>query len=295
MIRLGTRGSQLALTQSRWVADQITRVSGEPVELIVIRTEGDNTAIPLDAPSRPGAFVATLRDALLDGRVQVAVHSFKDLPSAQPDGLVIAAVPPREDPRDVLISRDGLALAELPAGARVGTSSPRRAAAVRRARPDAQIVPIRGNVDTRVGFVASGRVDAVVLAAAGLTRLGRSAEISHHLDAEQFLPAPAQGALAVECRADDPVAKIIAELDDHHARALVTAERAVLVGMDAACTTALGAHATLIDSQLSLTAEIADHGGVDHARVERVIDFQQIDLEAARRLGLAVAADLLGS
>jgi hydroxymethylbilane synthase len=152
MIRLGTRGSLLARTQSGLVADALAQLTGEPVELVVIRSEGDDTSIPLDAPSRPGAFVSALRDALLAGTVDVVVHSFKDLPSAPADGLVVAAIPERAPAADVLVSRAGT-LSELPAGARVGTSSPRRAAALARFRPDLAVVAIRGNVDTRIGKV----------------------------------------------------------------------------------------------------------------------------------------------
>jgi len=289
-VKLGTRGSRLATTQSQWVADAVTALTGEVVELTIIRTEGDNTAIPLDAPSRPGAFVATLRDALLEGRVDLAVHSFKDLPSAQPNGLVIAAVPQGEDPRDVLVSRDGLGLDDLPEGARVGTSSPRRAAALLRVRPDLEIIPVRGNVDTRISFVTQGRVDAVVLAAAGITRLGRADEITHHLPTDVLLPAPAQGALAVECRTDSDLAERLAALDDRTTRLRARAERAVLRGVDAACTTALGAHAELDGDHLSLVAEVTNHRGVAFARVadDVVLDGAD-DCAAADQLGLRVA------
>lgn len=196
-LRLGTRGSLLARTQSQLVADSITAATGRAVELVIVRTEGDDVSIPLDAPSRPGAFAAALRDALLDDRVDLAVHSFKDLPSAPLPGLSVAAIPPRADPRDALCSRDGLSLDALPRGARVGTSSPRRVAGLLRARSDLQIVPIRGNVDTRLRKVRDGDVDAVVLAAAGLQRLGREAAVTEFIDAGIVLPAPAQGALAV--------------------------------------------------------------------------------------------------
>ena len=294
MILLGTRGSRLATAQSGMVARMITEATGLEVELVIIRTEGDNTAIPLHAPSRPGAFVATLRDALLAGEVDVAVHSFKDLPSAPVEGLVIAAVPEREDPFDVLVS-NGPTLAELPKGAKVGTSSPRRAAALTRVRPDLEIVPIRGNVDTRIGFVRSGRVDAAVLAAAGITRLGLGDEITQTLSAEVMLPAPAQGALAVECRADDPLAAKLAALDHRETRVRVIAERAVLRGVEAACTTALGAYATLNENLLTLRADMTDHRGVDYAAVEDAVVLADDDARAVERLGLHVARRLLGS
>ncbi len=245
MIRLGTRSSKLALAQSGLVAGMITALTGRKVELIAIRTEGDDTSIPLHKAPRPGAFVATVRDALLAGDVDVAVHSFKDLPSAPVAGLNVIAVPGRENPFDVLIS-NGPLLAELPVGARIGTSSPRRAAALRRVRSDVEIVPIRGNVETRIGFVRSGRVAAAVLAAAGIARLGLDDQITEILSPDVMLPAPAQGALAVECRTDDSLATALAALDHWETRLRVTAERAVLSGINAACTTAIGAYAEFV-------------------------------------------------
>ncbi len=303
MIRLGTRGSLLARTQSGIVADAITRVTGEPCELVAIRTEGDNLNVPLDAPSRPGAFVSALRDALLAGEVDVVVHSFKDLPSAPVAELRLAAVPPREDSRDALVSR-GSGLAELPAGSRVGTSSPRRRAAVARLRPDLDVVPLRGNVDTRLARVDAGAVEAAILAAAGLSRLGRTARITEYLDPLAMLPAPAQGALAVECRDDtarslvptrsDSLADALATLDDPTARVCVTAERAVLRGIEAACTTAVGAHATWQEGRLTVTAELSDHRGVEYARAARSCAMPFAEPGAAENLGLQVAEALLG-
>ncbi|MEN0069883.1 MAG: hydroxymethylbilane synthase, partial [Propionicimonas sp.] len=265
MIRLGTRGSLLARTQSGMVADALGRLLGEPVELVTIRTEGDDTSVPLDAPSRPGAFVSALRDALLEGRVDVVVHSFKDLPSAPAEGLVVAAIPERAPAHDVLVSAAG-GLDELPPGARVGTSSPRRAAGLARYRPDLVVVPIRGNVDTRIRKVREGEVDAAVLAAAGLERVGRSDEVAQAIPTAVLVPAPAQGALAVECRADSPLRPAIAHLDHSATRLEVTAERAVLADVDAACTTAVGAHATWSGDLLTLTGDLSRHAGVAHAR-----------------------------
>ena len=289
MIRLGTRGSLLARTQSGLVADALARLADEPVELVVIATEGDDTSVPLDSPSRPGAFVSALRDALLAGSVDVVVHSFKDLPSAPAPGLVVAAIPLRAPHADVLVSRAG-ALADLPAGARVGTSSPRRAAALARFRPDLAVVPIRGNVDTRIGKVRTGEVDAAVLAAAGLHRVGRQDEIAEVIGADVLVPAPAQGALAVECRADSPLRATLAALDDLPTRLAVTAERAVLAGVQAACTTAIGALATWTDGRLELTADLSDHAGVGYARVNRgahvtgLADADALGAEVARAL-----------
>ena len=283
MIRLGTLGSRLARTQSGFVADVIGAEVG-PVETIVIRSEGDDTRVPLDSFARPGAFVAALQDALLGGRVDVVVHSYKDLPSAPTPGLVVAAVPVRASVRDVLVTRDRLPLADLPVGATVGTSSPRRSAAVLRARPDLIVVPLRGNVDTRLRAVAEGRLDAIVLAEAGLERLGLLTADMAPIDAEVMLPAPAHGALAVECRADDPLAPDLARLDDQPSRLCVTAERAVLAEVEAACTTAVGALARIESGWLHLTAEISDHRGVSYAQHS---DRIEID-------GGTVAADELG-
>ena len=291
MIRLGTRGSRLARTQSGMVADAIAAALG-PVETVVIRSEGDDTRVALDSFVRPGAFVAALQDALLDGRIDVVVHSYKDLPSAQTPGLVVAAVPVRASARDVLVARDGLSLADLPVGATVGTSSPRRSAALLRARPDLAVVALRGNVDTRLRAVVEGRLDAVVLAEAGLERLGVLAEGVTHLDTDVMLPAPAQGALAVECRSDDPLAADLARLDDATTRVCVAAERAVLSEVEAACTTAVGALARIESGWLSLEAEISDHRGVLYARrSDRVlVDGGTV---AADELGRRVARTLL--
>ena len=263
-LRLGTRGSLLARTQSGSVAAALAAASGQPVELVRIRAEGDDTAIPLDAPVRPGAFVATLRDALLAGEVDLVVHSFKDLPSEPLPGLVIAAVPARGDPRDALCSRDGLGLAGLPAGGRVGTSSPRRAAGLRRIRPDLEVVPIRGNIDTRLRKVAEGTVDAAVLALAGLARLDRRHEMTEAIDPRVLVPAPAQGALAVECRADE-LTGLLGVLDDRSSRLAVTAERAVLAGVQARCTTAVGALASWRAGRLELIAQLSGHAGIEFA------------------------------
>ncbi len=289
-LRLGTRGSLLARTQSSLVAERVRAALGEDVELVVISTEGDDVTIPLDAPPRPGAFVAALRDALLAGRVDLVVHSFKDMPSAPVPGLMVAATPPREDARDAWCSL-GARLADAPAGTRVGTSSPRRAAAVRRANPGLVPVPIRGNVDTRLGKLGR-EVDAVVLAAAGLHRVGRADAITEYLDDAVMIPAPAQGVLAVECREGDLTARLAA-LDDAPTRLIATAERAVLAGVGASCSTAVGALARLSGDTLLLVADLSDHRGVDYvrrARSDRVTTRAQ-----AEALGLAVAADLLGA
>lgn len=291
MIRLGTRGSRLARTQSATVADAITALTGQPVELVTIRTEGDDQTVPLDAGQRPGVFVSALRDALVAEQVDVLVHSFKDLPSAPHEGITVVAVPQRANPLDVLYSPLG-GLADLPAGASVGTSSPRRAAGLLRLRPDLRVVPIRGNVDTRLRKARDGEVDAVILAAAGLERLGLLEETMSPLDPALLVPAPAQGALAIECRSNDLLITVVGQLDDTPTRVAVTAERAVLQGVAASCTTAIGAHASWVDDRVLLvTAELSDHAGVDYARVSRSAPVD--DAAGAERLGLAVAESLL--
>ena len=215
VLRLGTRGSALALAQSGHVAAAVTERLGRPVELVRVQTEGDLTSAAIAQIGGTGVFVTALRDALTAGHVDLAVHSFKDLPTAPADRLAIAAVPLREDPRDVLVARDGLTLGELGAGARVGTGSPRRTAQLRGLGLDLEVVPIRGNVDTRIGKVRSGELDAVVLARAGLARLGRVDEATEVIDPLTVLPAPAQGALALECRGvDAELVDSLAALDD---------------------------------------------------------------------------------
>jgi len=255
-LRLGTRRSKLAMAQSGLVADAVGEVTGRPVELVEITTYGDTSREHLAQIGGTGVFVDALREALLRGEVDFAVHSLKDLPTTQPDGLTLAAVPRREDPRDVLIARDGLAFAELPDGARVGTGSPRRMAQLNAYARDhgtrIETVPIRGNIDTRIGYVRKGELDAVVLAAAGINRIGRTSEVTDFLSVDTVLPAPGQGALAVECRtagnaADAALAAALAELDDPFTRAAVTAERALLAALEAGCSAPVGALADLLD------------------------------------------------
>ncbi|MEV4191618.1 hydroxymethylbilane synthase [Streptomyces toxytricini] len=249
-LRLGTRRSKLAMSQSGHVADAVRAVTGRPVELVEITTYGDVSREHLAQIGGTGVFVTALRDALLRGDVDFAVHSLKDLPTAQPDDLVIAAMPLREDPRDALVARDGLIFEELPDGARVGTGSPRRTAQLhhyaRTLGKRIETVAIRGNVDTRIGFVRDGELDAVVLAAAGLNRIGRSGEVTDYLSVDNVLPAPGQGALAVECLASDAdLIAALGKLDDPHTRAAVTAERSLLAALEAGCSAPVGALADL--------------------------------------------------
>lgn len=253
VLRLGTRASALATTQSEWVADRL-RVHGLQVELVPVRTEGDANRQPLSQIGGTGVFVSALRDALLAGRIDLAVHSLKDLPTTPEPGLALGAVPEREDPRDALVARDGLTLAALPGGARVGTGSPRRAAQLRLARPDLQVTDLRGNVGTRIEKVRTGQLDAVVLAAAGLRRLGRLEDATEVLDPAVLLPAPGQGALGVECREDDDaVLTALAPLDDLAARTAVTAERSLLSALEAGCTAPVAALAEEGADGLTLT------------------------------------------
>jgi hydroxymethylbilane synthase len=286
-LRLGTRRSALATTQSTWVADALRR-AGTPVELVEITTRGDVDRAPLAQIGGTGVFVSALRDALLAGEVDLAVHSLKDLPTAAAPGLALAAVPEREDPRDVLVAAGRRTLADLPRGARVGTGSPRRRALLLALRPDLDVVAVRGNVDTRIGYATSGRYDAVVLAAAGLARTGRLDEAGELFDPEVFVPAPGQGALAVECRADDAeVVAALAALDVPAVRRAVAAERQVLASLEAGCSAPVGAHA----GAGVLHVAVEDPAG---ALVRRAVPFTGVDdEEAARRLGAAVAADLL--
>ncbi len=277
VLRLGTRRSLLARTQSQWVADRLLEAlavacpkRGFRVELVEIVTKGDisqTDGTPLTSLGGTGVFVSALREAVLDGRCDFAVHSLKDLPNAQPEGLTLAAVPIREDPADVLIARDGLGFAELPAGAVVGTGSPRRAAQIRALREDLKVVGIRGNIDTRIGRVAAGEVDAVVLAHSGLRRIGRQAEVTHIFGPEQMLPAPGQGALAVECRPES--VSLLAALrlvDDRVSRVCVLAERALLARLEAGCAAPVGALATYRDEVLTLTAFAGSEDGVTSLR-----------------------------
>lgn len=255
-LRLGTRRSKLAMAQSGQVAETVSRLTGRSVELVEITTYGDTSREQLAQIGGTGVFVTALRDALLAGEVDFAVHSLKDLPTAQPDDLSLAAVPLREDPRDVLIARDGLTFTELPRGARIGTGSSRRMAQLnayaRNHGLAIEAVPIRGNIDTRIGFVRKGELDAVVLAAAGLHRVGRIDEVTDFLSVDTVLPAPGQGALAIECLASDAsLIAALAELDDPYTRVAVTAERSLLAALEAGCSAPVGALADLLaDGQI---------------------------------------------
>jgi hydroxymethylbilane synthase len=304
-VRIGTRPSALAMAQSGRVAERL-RAAGLPCELVEVSTHGDRSSAPV-AELGVGVFVSALREALVRGDVDVAVHSYKDLPTAPDPRLTLAAVPGREDPRDALVARDGLVLGELPPGATVGTGSPRRRAQLDALGLGLRVVPIRGNVDTRIAKVRDGELDAVVVAAAGLRRLGRVEEATELLDPLQVLPAPAQGALAVECRAgtddvDLALARRLAEvLDDPFTRAAVSAERAVLATLEAGCSAPVAALADVVSDweygpgddegrpvdRVSLRAVIGTTGG-GLLRASATGD-----LDDAEKLGAALAAELL--
>lgn len=265
-LRLGTRASALATTQSGMIADRLRAEWGVEIELVHISTEGDRSSEPLAQIGGTGVFVAALREALVRGEIDLAVHSLKDLPTAAHPDLVVAAIPPRVDPRDVLIARDGLTLGELPQGARVGTGSPRRQAQLNALGLGIEVAPLRGNVDTRIGKVTSGELDGVLLARAGLLRLGRADEATEIIDPLQMLPAPGQGALACECRADDDATiRVLERIDDSDTRAAVTAERSLLATLEAGCSAPVGALAEIVEGddgvELWLRAVVGDISG----------------------------------
>jgi hydroxymethylbilane synthase len=306
-LRLGTRRSRLATAQSQLVADALTAATGRAVELVLVTTYGDTSRAALATIGGTGVFVSALREALLAGQIDLAVHSLKDLPTAQPADILLAAVPTREDPRDALVARDGLSLGELPAGARIGTGSPRRAAQLRALGYELDVVDVRGNVDTRLGFVSAGDLDAVVLARAGLARIGRLDAVTEVLDPLQMLPAPGQGALAIECRmsgasADDAIAQDLTILDDASTRAAVTAERELLAVLEAGCSAPVGALAEVADGEsgpeIYLRGVVA---AVDGAASIRLSATGPLDTAAALGRTLATnllsegAADLMGA
>jgi hydroxymethylbilane synthase len=299
-VRIGTRASALATTQARLVADAITAATGRAVELVPITTYGDTSREDLAQIGGTGVFVTALRDALLAGTVDVAVHSLKDLPTGDAPGLCIAAIPMREDPRDALVARDGLTLGELPAGSRVGTGSPRRTAQLRALGLGLDVVPVRGNVDTRLRLVSDGELDAVVLARAGLARLGRLDAATEVIDPIQMLPAPGQGALALECRLPDgpdasrdtDVLDLLAGLDDAATRHVVTAERTVLATLQAGCSAPVGALGEAAEGEhvqeLYLRAAVISVDGTGSVRLSA-----SGPLGEAAEIGRRLANDLL--
>jgi len=300
VLRLGTRRSALATAQSQQVADAL-RALGAEVELVGVTTAGDRSAahdvvLADTVGGGVGVFVTELRAQLLAGEVDLVVHSLKDLPTAAADRLVVAAIPRREDPRDALVSASGARLAELPAGAIVGTGAPRRVAQVRALRPDLDVRPIRGNVDTRLAKLAAGDFDAVVLAAAGLARLGRLGEASEIFAAGLIVPAPGQGALAIECRESDlarggRLAGLLEGLDDPDTRAAVTAERTLLAELEAGCTAPVGGYAEVAaDRTLHLVGNVVSVDGVTAIRRSITGSASQ-----AQDLGRRLAAELFAA
>ena len=276
------------MTQAGKVAETITSRTGRPVELVGVTTYGDVSRAELAQIGGTGVFVNALRERLLAGEVDLAVHSLKDLPTAHPAGIALAAVPARDDPRDALAARDGAKLADLPPGARVGTGSPRRIGQLRALRPDLDCVPIRGNADTRLARVSSGDLDAVVLAYAGLVRIGRQDTVTQIFDIDEMLPAPGQGALAVECRAAD--VELIEQLSlagDAPTRAAVTAERSVLAALEAGCSAPVGAYAAGKEV-LHLQAVVLATDGCGAVRLSR-----SGPATAAEQIGRELAAELL--
>ncbi|MBD8217653.1 hydroxymethylbilane synthase [Microbacterium sp. CFBP 13617] len=274
-LRLGTRRSTLAMAQSQMVADAVAAASGCPVELVPIVSEGDVNRASLSQLGGRGVFANGLREALAADRCDFLVHSLKDLPTAQPEGLVIAATPPREDARDVVVTRDGAPLGSLAAGARVGTGSPRRIAQARRHNPRLDIRDIRGNVDSRLGRVRDGELDAVILAAAGISRLGGDLGGLHAeaLGLAEWPTAPGQGSLAIETRDDiDPeILAALVQLDDEDTRVAITAERTVLSALDAGCSAPVGTHASLADGDLRLRAVVYALDGARRIGIDRTV------------------------
>jgi hydroxymethylbilane synthase len=243
-LRLGTRRSPMAMTQSRLVAEAVTRLTGREIELVGITTHGDANQAHVTQIGGTGVFVSALRTALLAGEVDFAVHSLKDLPTGEAEGIVLAAVPARDDPRDALCAAHGAKLADLPRGARVGTGAPRRAAQLLLLRADLRPVPVRGNADTRLAKLESEGLDAVVLGHAGLARIGRLADVTQVFEPDEMLPAAGQGALAVECSSSrEDLVALLACVDDAPSRAATTAERVMLGALEAGCTAPVGAYA----------------------------------------------------
>ncbi len=282
MLVIASRGSQLALWQARWVAAQLA-AAGHPCRIEIVKTTGDKiTDVPLAKVGSKGLFTKEIEEALLDGRADLAVHSLKDLPTELPEGLVLAAVPEREDPRDAVVGRK---LADLPLGAKVGTSSLRRAAQLRQLRPDLQVESVRGNLDTRLRKLDEGQYDAILLAAAGLKRLGWGDRIAEILPPEQMCPAVGQGALAIETRAGFEKVAMLDHADTHIA---VVAERAVLAALGGGCQVPIGAYAAVSEGRVRVLAIVAAPDGTQVIRAEA-----EGEVADAADVGARLAADLL--
>jgi hydroxymethylbilane synthase len=294
-LRMGTRASALARAQSGLVADAVRRL-GHEVDVVAITTTGDRLSLQSRPLEGKGVFTKELDEALLDGRIDFAVHSLKDLPSESVEGLVIAAIPAREDARDALLTGDGRGLDALSAGARVGTGSPRREGQIRRLRPDLVCEEARGNVDTRIRRLHEGRFEAIILAQAGLRRLGRESEAAETLSLETMIPAVGQGALAIVSRAAD-VGKLGA-LDDPSARAAVLAERRLLRDLEGGCRAPIAAHARAEGGRLRITAAVFSRDGAKYLReeAEGLPDRpEELGAAAARRLLARGAAEIVAA
>jgi hydroxymethylbilane synthase len=290
-IKIGTRASKLALWQANWVQSALNeKFPDQEIELVTIKTKGDKILdVPLAKVGGKGLFVKEIEQALLGGRIDLAVHSMKDMPAEIPDGLCIGAVPQREDPADVLVARDGLAFSKLKRGALIGTSSLRRAAQLQHARPDISIVPLRGNLDTRLKKLQTENLDAVVLAAAGIKRLELTHRITEYLQADIMLPAVGQGALCIEMRQDDPViGPMLAALDHPDSRAVVLGERAFLKRLGGSCQVPIAGHGEIVTATFALTGLVAD---VDGSRlIKAALSGPADDTEA---IGVQLAEQLI--
>jgi hydroxymethylbilane synthase len=290
-IRIGTRGSKLALWQAKWVKKTLSKMYPDlTITLVIIKTKGDKILdVPLAKVGGKGLFVKEIEEALADHHIDLAVHSMKDMPVEIPTGLMIGAVPLREVPQDILISRSKHRLADLPEGVLVGTSSLRRAAQLRHFRPDIIIADLRGNLDTRLKKLDQGKYDAIVLAAAGVKRLGVEKRISQVLDTETMLPAVGQGALCIEIRDKDPrIESIVAALDHHPTRIAITAERAFLHHLNGGCQVPIAAHAFIKEHRVSITGLVA---AVDGSTLIKEIHAGKI--EEAANVGITLAQKLL--
>ena len=288
-VRIGTRASQLAQWQANWVAGELRKL-GATVELIEITTSGDRHGLePVAQMGQQGVFTKELQAALLQKKVDVAVHSLKDLPTLAAAGLVLAAVPPRESPADALVSNTAQSLADLPRAARVGTGSPRRRAQLKHLRPDLEVADLRGNIDTRLRKLDEGQYDAIILAAAGLLRLGWEGRIVELLAPPRMLPAPGQGALAVECRESDvAMRQLLSPLDDLPTRQAVEAERSMLAWLGAGCSAPVGGWGRIEEGQLVLDALVADLAGAQVLRASG-----RGETASGEAIGRSVAEQLL--
>ncbi|MEV4103025.1 hydroxymethylbilane synthase [Nonomuraea sp. NPDC049649] len=286
-LKLGTRRSNMATTQSRMVADAYTEKTGRAIELVGVTTFGDVSKAHLAQLGGTGVFVSALRDKLLQGEIDFAVHSLKDLPTKPDPRISLAALPVRHDHRDALVGPTKFF--DLPAGARVGTGSPRRVAMLSALRPDLEYVPIRGNAETRIGKIADGEVDAVVLASAGLTRIGRTAEIANIFEVDEMLPSPGQGSLAVECLSErEDMVEFLGRLDDPRTRSAVTAERSILAALEAGCSAPVGAFGIDDGQTLHLTAAVVAIDGRQAVRKSTAGSPSEAD-----DLGRRLAAEML--